>query len=40
MNVGRAGPCVVAIDTLKPDVANHHVGQSSDRSAEENNEPS
>jgi len=36
MNVGRAGPCVVAIDMLKPDVMNHFVKQSSDRTTEDN----
>jgi len=35
MNVGRAGPCVVAIDALKPDLATHYVRQSLDGSTEE-----
>jgi len=36
MGSGRAGPCVVAINTLKPDVVTRYVRQSSDRSTDEN----
>jgi len=33
---GRAGPCVVAVETLKPDaIANHCIKATSDRSAED-----
>ena len=37
MGSGRAGPCVVAIDTLKSDSVTHYaIRSTSDRSTEEN----
>ena len=39
MGSGRAGPCVVAIETLKTDAVSNCIRPTSDKSAEANDSP-